>query len=146
MEHPGQSADQDIAGDTESVRRAAPAFSWKSFSRFVEVYPVATGWLVIWGRYEQQGAIRRLDGQRVYRDLAGVRTRLADAIRQLTGKRELVAEALILFDRHRFPPHHPEPLPEPLERGARTDAADHRHAANHRHPERSEGSRPGGRA
>jgi len=114
VEHPGQLADHDVSGDTESARRAAPAFSWKSFSRFVEVYPVQTGWLVLWGRYERQGAIRRLAGQRVYRNLAGVRARLADAVQELTGRSELVAEALILFDRHRFPPHRPEPLPEPL--------------------------------
>jgi hypothetical protein len=114
MDHPGQIADQDIHGDTESARRAAPAFAWRSFARFVEVYPVETGWLTLWGRYEQQGAIRRLAGQRVYADLDGVRARLADAVQELTGRRELLAEALVLFDRHRFPPHQPESLPERL--------------------------------
>ncbi len=114
MDHPGQLADQDIHDDTESARRAAAAFAWKSFGRFVEVYPVATGWLTLWGHYQRHGTIRRLAGQRVYTDLGGVRARLADAVQELTGRRQLVAEALILFDRHRFPPHHPEPLPDPL--------------------------------
>ncbi len=114
MDHPGQIADQDVHGNTETARRAAPAYAWKSYGRFVEVYPVETGWLTLWGRYEQQGTLRRLAGQRVYTDLGGVRARLADAVQELTGRREQVAEALILFDRHRFPPHHAEPLPEPL--------------------------------
>ncbi len=114
MDHPGQLADQDIDGDTETARRAAPAFAWKSYGRFVEVFPVETGWLTLWGRYEQQGAIRRLAGQRVYAELAGVRARLADAVQELTGRREHVAEALVLFDRHGFPRHRVEPLPEPL--------------------------------
>lgn len=104
----------DLAGDTESSRRVPPAFAWASFSRFVEVYPVETGWLTIWGRYEQQGAIRRLAGRRVYRDLGGVRRRLADAVEVLTGDRALVAEALTLFDRHRFPLHHVQALPARL--------------------------------
>ncbi|HYO30846.1 MAG TPA: hypothetical protein VER37_09755 [Thermomicrobiales bacterium] len=114
MDHPGQLADQDVHQDTESARRAEPAFAWKSFARFVEVYPVETGWLTLWGRYEQQGAVRRLVGQRVYADLAGVRSRLEDAVLELTGRRSLVMEALVLFDRHRFPSHVAEPLPEPL--------------------------------
>ena len=114
MDHPGQLADQDVHRDTESTRRSEPAFAWKSFARFVEVYPVQTGWLTLWGRYEQQGAVRRLAGQRVYADLAGVRGRLDDAVQELTGQRALAEEALILFDRHRFPSHTAEPLAEPL--------------------------------
>lgn len=107
-------AEQPAAGAVESARRAEPAFSWKSFSRFVEVYPVQTGWLVLWGRYELQGARRVLAGQRVYADLGGVRARLADAVEDLTGKRELVAEAAMLFDRASLPDHRGV-LPEPID-------------------------------
>ncbi len=102
------------AGATESVRRSEPAFDWKSFSRFVEVYLVQTGWLVLWGRYELQGARRMLAGQRVYADLAGVRSRLLGAVEDLTGERELVAEAATLFDRASLPDHRGR-LPEPID-------------------------------
>lgn len=113
MEH---RAAQSAAGAVESARRAAPAFVWKSFSRYVEVYPVQTGWLVLWGRYEQQGAIRVLAGQRVYADLVGVRSRLLDAVEELTGERELVAEAATLFDRASLPVHRGM-LPGPIDAG-----------------------------
>lgn len=114
MDHPGQDADRDADGASESALRIEPAFAWKSYGRFVEVCPVETGWLVLWGRYEQQGAVRLLAGQRVYLDLAGVRDRLADAVLELTKRGELVAEAILLFDRHRFPAHDVHPLPDPL--------------------------------
>lgn len=100
-------------GAVESARRAEPAFDWKSYSRFVEVYPVQTGWLVLWGRYELLGARRVLAGQRVYADLAGVRARLLDAAIEMTGDRELVAEAAVVFDRASLPDHRGV-LPEPI--------------------------------
>ncbi|MCC6315653.1 MAG: hypothetical protein IT337_16765 [Thermomicrobiales bacterium] len=97
-----------------SARHAAPVFVWKSFSRFVEVYPVETGWLVLWGRYEDRGARRVLSGQRVYAGLVGARARLRQAVLDLTSDAALAGEALVLFDRHRFPAHRPRPLPPPL--------------------------------
>src|SRR5688572_776293 len=49
------------------------AFVWKDFSRYVEVHPVQTGWLVVWGRYEDQGQRKLLLGNRTYPTLAGAR-------------------------------------------------------------------------
>ena len=97
----------------ERVARA-PAFSWKSFSRFVEVHTVATGWLVLWGRYEDAGRRRRLIGNRIYPELAGVGRRVAEAALELTHDAELADEALTLFHRADLPPHRPAPLPAPL--------------------------------
>jgi hypothetical protein len=94
---------------TESQRRAEPVFAWLTFSRFVEVYPVQTGWLVLWGRYEQQGAVRKIVGQRVYATLDGVRGRASAAIRELTGDEALARECLVRFDRTPFPHHLAEP-------------------------------------
>lgn len=99
---------------TESAPRAEPAFSWMSFSRYVEVYPVRTGWLVIWGVYEDMGAVRKVAGQRIYETLAGVRPRVAAAIRELTGDERLSRECLVRFDRTSFPDHRAAPLPESL--------------------------------
>ena len=76
-----------------------PAFSYRTFSRFVEVFPVGSGLLVVWGRYEDQGASRLVVGQRVYTDLIGVRSRLQAAVFDLTKDQGLVQEALTLFDR-----------------------------------------------
>ncbi len=76
-----------------------PAFSYRTFSRFVEVFPVGSGLLVVWGRYEDQGATRLVAGQRVYADLIGVRSRLQAAVFDLTKDQGLVQEALTLFDR-----------------------------------------------
>jgi hypothetical protein len=105
VEHPGT---------TRSVGQGRPAFIWQDFSRFVEVSPVRTGWLVVWGRYEARGRRRVLRGNRVYRDLAGVRRRLADAVLELTGKSALVEEALGLLDREAIPAHPSALPPEPL--------------------------------
>ena len=105
---------QSADGAVESISRSNPAFEWKSFSRFVSVYPVQTGWLVLWGRYELQGARRVLAGQRVYANRAGVRSRLLGAVEELTGDRELIAEAAILFDRAALPDHRGR-LPEPID-------------------------------
>lgn len=89
-------------------------FSWKDFSRFVEVAPVNLGWLVLWGRYREMGRIRDLAGSRTYADLAGARRRVADAVLELTRNPALVAEAMVLFDRTRFPSHAPAELPGPI--------------------------------
>ncbi|MFM9108865.1 MAG: hypothetical protein ACKOWF_19440 [Chloroflexota bacterium] len=99
---------------TETPARVAAAFSWMSFSRFVEVFPVRTGWLVVWGVYEEMGAVRKVAGQRLYPTLDGARPRVAAAIRTLTGDDALVRECLVRFDRTEFPEHRSPPLPEPL--------------------------------
>ena len=77
-------------------------YSWKDFSRFVDVAPVQQGWLVLWGRFHEQGARRELGGNRTYLDLAGARRRVADAVLELTRDPALVAEALSQFDRTEF--------------------------------------------
>jgi hypothetical protein len=97
-----------FAGDDRTV------FSWKDFSRFVQVAPVELGWLVLWGHFRQGGLVRDLAGQRTYADLSGVRRRVADSVFELTKSSELVAEAMTRFDRTRFPVHHPAPIPDPL--------------------------------
>src|SRR3954454_10730891 len=89
-------------------------FSWKDFSRFVHVAPVERGWLVLWGQFRDGGQTRDLTGQRTYVDLSGVRRRVADSVFELTRNPELVAGAMIRFDRTPFPVHLPVPLPEPL--------------------------------
>jgi len=96
------------AGDDRSV------FTWKDFSRFVQVAPVERGWLVLWGRFRHEGRTRDLAGQRTYADLSGVRRRVADSVFELTRSSELVTEAMIRFDRTRFPVHQPTSLPDPL--------------------------------
>src|SRR5215212_1724648 len=89
-------------------------FSWKDFSRFVHVAPVERGWLVLWGHFRDGGRTRNLAGQRTYLDLSGVRRRVADSVFELTRSPELVAEAMIRFDRTSFPVHLPTPFPAPL--------------------------------
>jgi hypothetical protein len=89
-------------------------FVWKDFSRFVEVAPVALGWLVLWGRYREMGRVRDLAGSRTYANLDGARRRVADSVVELTRNPALAAEATALFDRTRFPAHTPQNLPEPL--------------------------------
>jgi hypothetical protein len=89
-------------------------FNWKDFSRFVHVAPVERGWLVLWGHFTRGGRARNLAGQRTYVDLSGVRRRVGDSVFELTRSTELVAEAMICFDRTPFPAHSPTPLPEPL--------------------------------
>ncbi len=91
-----------------------PVFDWKDHSRFVELHAVRTGWLVLWGHYEDLGRRKILAGNRTYPDLAGVRRRLADAVLELTRKPALAAEALLMFDRTPLPDHRAEPLPEAL--------------------------------
>jgi hypothetical protein len=89
-------------------------FTWKDFSRFVQVASVERGWLVLWGHFRHEGRTRELAGQRTYADLSGVRRRVADSVFELTRSSELVTEAMIRFDRTPFPVHRPTPLPEPL--------------------------------
>ena len=73
-----------------------------------------TGWLVLWGHYEDLGQRKLLHGNRTYPDLASARRRLADAVLELTNDRGLAAEALFLLDRASLPDHQPDPLPAPL--------------------------------
>lgn len=84
------------------LEREQSPYSWKDFSRFVDVAPVRQGWLVLWGRFHEQGARRELLGNRTYIDLPGARRRVADAVLELTRDPALVAEALTQFDRTRF--------------------------------------------
>lgn len=83
-------------------QRGVSPFSWKDFSRFVEVAPVRQGWLVIWGKFHEQGARRELAGNRTYTSLPGARRRVADAVLELTQNPTLVEEALSQFDRTGF--------------------------------------------
>jgi hypothetical protein len=83
----------------------AETWTWKDHSRFVQVAPVQRGWLVLWGRYQGHSGARMLEGERTYTDLAGARRRVADAVFELTRDLALVAEALVQFDRARFPRH-----------------------------------------
>ena len=89
-------------------------YTWKDFSRFVQVAPVERGWLVLWGHFRLAGRARDLAGHRTYADLSGVRRRIADSVFELTKCPELVAEAIIQFDHTPFPVHRPAPLPDPL--------------------------------
>ena len=89
-------------------------FSWKDFSRFVQVAPVERGWLVLWGHFRHGGRTRDLAGQRTYTDLSGVRRRVADSVFELTKSSVLMTEAMIRFDRTPFPVDLPAPLSEPL--------------------------------
>ena len=98
----------------EAVELGVPAYVWRDHSRYVEVVPVRTGWLVVWGRYEDAGRRRLTLGNRVYRDLAGMRRRLVDAVVELTGNRQEAIDALALLDRQGLPAHAPQDLPAPL--------------------------------
>jgi len=104
---------EPLSHSRDTVPRPEPEFAWRSFSRYVEVYPVRTGWLVVWGRYERLGAVRIVIGNRTYPILDGVRSRVAVAALALTGSRDLATEATTLFDRHAFPEHRGV-LPDPL--------------------------------
>jgi hypothetical protein len=87
------------AEQVELASTAPLVFSWKDFSRFIDVARVEKGWLVLWGIYREMGAVRELSGQRTYTDLAGVRRRVADAAFELTHDERHASEALLLFDR-----------------------------------------------
>lgn len=85
-----------------------PFFDWKDYGRFVEVYAVSSGWLVLWGRYERMGNVRATQGMRIYRDAAGVRRRIGAAVQELTGKPVDARDAQTLFDaRGGLPAHTP---------------------------------------
>lgn len=90
------------------------SFVWKDFSRYVEVHPVRTGWLVVWGRYTDGGTEKHIVGNRTYTDLSAARRRVADAALELTRKPDLARDALVRFDHFSFPAHGPAALPEPL--------------------------------
>jgi hypothetical protein len=91
-----------------------PAYAWRDHSRYVEIVPVRTGWLVVWGWYEEMGQRRLTLGNRVYRDLGGVRRRLVDAVVELTGNRQEAIDALALLNARGLPEHTPQNLPIPL--------------------------------
>lgn len=80
-----------------------PVFFWQSFSRFVSVHQVQSGWLVIWGTRHDLGARRELSGQCIYVDFNGVRNRVGRAVRDLTRSQTLVDEAIMFFDRKFIP-------------------------------------------
>ena len=90
------------------------SFIWHDSGRFVEVHPVATGWLVVWGHYEDLGTIRNDEGNATYHSLAGARRRVADAALELTRSPQAATDATTLFDFHAFPPHNSE-IPAALE-------------------------------
>lgn len=93
----------------------APVYEWKDHSRYVEIIPVQTGWLVNWGLYEQMGAIKHIYGTRTYRDEAGARRRLADAVIEFTKRPGDAQDALALLDRRGGLPNlRPAPLKAPL--------------------------------
>ena len=92
-----------------------PVYQWVDHSRFVEVLPVHTGWLVNWGLYKELGRIKLIYGTRTYRDEAGVRRRLAASVLEFTKKPSEASDALMLLDRQGgLPRHRPAPLKEPL--------------------------------
>lgn len=97
-----------ITGDHQFELRpiTEPVYAWVDHSRFVEIYPVSTGWLVLWGRYEEMGAVRTLAGSRVYTSAEGARRRLAWAIVGFTRKRVDARDALRLLDRQGGLPGH----------------------------------------
>lgn len=99
---------------SEPLQLGEPAYAWRDHSRYVEVVPVRTGWLVVWGRYEDAGKRRLTLGNRVYRDVAGVRRRLVDAVLELTNNQQEASEALALLNVRGLPDHRPADLADPL--------------------------------
>ena len=83
-----------------------PVYDWKDHGRFVELYPVSSGWLVIWGRYEEMGEVRATAGVRIYTTAEGARRRLAWAIVSLTRNPIDARNALRLLDRQGGLPKH----------------------------------------
>lgn len=96
------------------VELGVPAYSWRDHSRYLEVVPVRTGWLVVWGRFEEMGQRRLTLGNRVYRDLAGVRRRVVDVVLELTGNQQEAIDALALMNVRGLPEHTALQLPDPL--------------------------------
>ncbi len=96
-------------------QQTAPnAFIWNDHGRFVEVHPIRMGWIVVWGHYEDLGAIRIHEGNAQYRSLDGAKRRLVDAALELTRRPRAAADAARMFDFFSFPEHEAETLPEPL--------------------------------
>ena len=91
-----------------------PAFNWRDRGRFVELHPVQTGWLLLWGKDEAAGRRKVVVGNRVYPTLCDARRRLADSVLDLTRQPRLAAQALDLFDHTPFRAHRAAQLPEPL--------------------------------
>lgn len=91
-----------------------PVYSWRDHSRYVEVTPVQTGWLVVWGKFEAMGAIKHIHGTKTYRDIDGVRRRLSDQVIRFTHNPAEARDALTLLDRRGLPEHRPRPLLDPL--------------------------------
>jgi len=97
------------------AKQPAPtAFIWNDHGRFVEVHPIRMGWLVVWGHYEDLGAIRIQEGNAQYRALDGARRRFVDSVLELTRRPQAAVDAAKLFDFFVFPDHEAEALPEPL--------------------------------
>jgi hypothetical protein len=101
--------------DQDSGRPLAePAFEWKDYSRFVSIYAVEHGWLVVWGKFEDLGQLKLVYGNQIYRDLDGVKRRLAMAVVELTADPRNIDEAMWLLERRGLPDHSAKDLPEPL--------------------------------
>ncbi len=83
-----------------------PIYEWKDHSRFVEIYPVSRGWLVLWGTYEEMGAVRSLAGSRIYINGDAVRRRMAREIVRFTRNPVDARDALRLLDRQGGLPQH----------------------------------------
>ena len=79
-----------------------PAYDWRDGARFVELHPVQTGWLLLWGRYEDTDRRKVIGGNCVYPTLCDARRRLADSVLELTRQPRLAAQALDLFERTPF--------------------------------------------
>jgi hypothetical protein len=68
----------------------------------------------VWGKYEDLGARKLVYGNQVYRDLGGVKRRLAMSIIELTANPFLVDDAFALLTRQGLPPHEVKDLPTAL--------------------------------
>lgn len=99
---------------SQPLELGEPAFAWRDHSKYVEVVPVRTGWLVVWGRYEEMGKRRLTLGNRIYRDIAGVRRRVVDAVMELTHNQQEALDALGLLMAKGLPDYVPAALPDPL--------------------------------
>jgi hypothetical protein len=90
-----------------------PAFAWSHGRRFIDVFPVQSGWLVMWG-CRNEGGSRAMLGNRIYRDHAGVRRRVTAAVFELTADRSAAEAAVVQFDLARLPnePHIAQSLPD----------------------------------
>ena len=84
-----------------------PVYEWKDHSRFVEIYPISSGWLTLWGMYEAMGARRVLHGSRIYLECHAVRRRMAWEIVRFTRNPIEARNALRLLDRQGGLPSHP---------------------------------------